>query len=147
MSVTRYEPWSLHRDLWNEMGRALERMQQSDDASSGATADWVPPVDIEESKDRFVIYADVPGVDPSSVEVTLENGVLTLSGSREDRVEQQDQPERRRIERARGRFYRRFTLPDTADADNVSARGNHGVIEVVIPKRAASQPRRISVAA
>ncbi|WP_043765374.1 Hsp20/alpha crystallin family protein [Algiphilus aromaticivorans] len=147
MSVTRYEPWSLHRDLWNEMGRALERMQQSDDASSGATADWVPPVDIEESKDRFVIYADVSGIDPSSIDVTLENGVLTLSGSREGQVEQQDAAERRRVERARGRFYRRFTLPDTADADNVSARGNNGVLEIVIPKRAASQPRRISVAA
>jgi HSP20 family protein len=147
MSVTRYEPWSLHRDLWSEMGRALERMQQSDDASSGATADWVPPVDIEESKDKFVIYADVPGIDPSSIDVTLENGVLTLSGSREDQVEQQGAPERRRIERARGRFYRRFTLPDTADADNVSARGNNGVLEIVIPKRATSQPRRISVAA
>lgn len=147
MSVTRYEPWSLQRDLWNEMGRALERMQQSDDASSGATADWVPPVDIEESKDKFVIYADVPGIDPASIEVTLENGVLTLSGSREGQVEQQDAAERRRVERARGRFYRRFTLPDTADADNVSARGTHGVLEIVIPKRAASQPRRISVAA
>lgn len=147
MSVTRYEPWSLHRDLWNEMGRALERMQHSDDASSGATADWVPPVDIEESKDKFVIYADVPGIDPSSIDVTLENGVLTLSGSREGQVEQQEAAERRRIERARGRFYRRFTLPDTADADNVSARGNNGVLEIVIPKRAASQPRRISVAA
>ena len=92
MSVTRYEPWSLHRDLWSEMGRALERMQQSDDASSSATADWVPPVDIEESKDKFVIYADVPGIDPSSIDVTLENGVLTLSGSREDQVEQQGAP-------------------------------------------------------
>ncbi|MCK5768975.1 Hsp20/alpha crystallin family protein [Algiphilus sp.] len=145
MSVMRYEPWSLHRDLWQEMSRALDRMQ-SDDASSGATADWVPPVDIEEDKERFVLYADVPGVDPASIEVTLENGVLTLSGAREGHVEQ-DKAERRRVERAHGRFYRRFTLPDTADADNVSARGNNGVLEVVIPKRASTQPRRIAVAA
>lgn len=145
MSVMRYEPWSLHRDLWQEMSRALDRMQ-SDDASSGATADWVPPVDIAEDKERFVLYADVPGVDPGSIEVTLENGVLTLSGAREGHVEQ-DRPERRRVERAHGRFYRRFTLPDTADADNVSARGNNGVLEVVIPKRASTQPRRIAVAA
>lgn len=145
MSVMRYEPWSLHRDLWQEMSRALDRMQ-SDDASSGATADWVPPVDIEEDKERFVLYADVPGVDPASIEVTLENGVLTLSGAREGHVAQ-DTAERRRVERAHGRFYRRFTLPDTADADNVSARGNNGVLEVVIPKRASTQPRRIAVAA
>lgn len=145
MSITRYEPWSLHRDLWQEMNRAMERVN-SDDASSGATADWVPPVDIEETSEQFVLYADVPGVDPASIEVTLENGVLTVSGSREAQVDSQ-KADRRRIERAHGRFYRRFTLPDTADAENVSARGNHGVLEVVIPKRAQSQPRRISVAA
>jgi len=145
MSVVRNEPWSLHRDLVQEMNRAFGRLQQ-DDASSGATADWVPPVDIEEDQEQFTIYADVPGVDPKSIEVTLEDGVLTLSGAREAAVEEK-RSERRRVERAHGRFYRRFTLPDTADADNVTARGSHGVLEVVIPKRASSQPRRISVAA
>lgn len=145
MSVVRHDPWSLHRDLLQEMNRAFGRMQQ-DDSSSGATADWVPPVDIEENQEQFTIYADVPGIDPQSIEVTLENGVLTLSGAREAQVEEK-QVERRRVERAHGRFYRRFTLPDTADADNVTARGNNGVLEVVIPKRASSQPRRISVAA
>ncbi|WP_420427261.1 Hsp20/alpha crystallin family protein [Algiphilus sp.] len=145
MSVVRHDPWSLHRDLLQEMNRAFGRMQQ-DDSSSGATADWVPPVDIEENQEQFTIYADVPGIDPQSIEVTLENGVLTLSGAREAQVEEK-QLERRRVERAHGRFYRRFTLPDTADADNVTARGNNGVLEVVIPKRASSQPRRISVAA
>lgn len=145
MSVIRYEPWSLHRELWKEVNRAFERLN-TDDASSGATADWVPPVDIEESAEGFVIYADVPGVDPASIEVTLENGVLTLSGSREMAVEREG-AERRRVERARGRFHRRFTLPDTADADKVTARGQNGVLEVAIPKREASQPRRITVAA
>lgn len=145
MSVVRNDPWSLHRDLVQEMNRAFGRMQE-DDASSGATADWVPPVDIAENQEQFTIYADVPGIDPKSIEVTLENGILTLSGTREAGVEER-QSERRRVERAHGRFYRRFTLPDTADADNVTARGNNGVLEVVIPKRASSQPRRISVAA
>lgn len=145
MSVVRNDPWSLHRDLVQEMNRAFGRMQE-DDASSGATADWVPPVDIAENQEQFTIYADVPGIDPKSIEVTLENGILTLSGTREAGVEEK-QSERRRVERAHGRFYRRFTLPDTADADNVTARGNNGVLEVVIPKRASSQPRRISVAA
>lgn len=147
MSVIRYQPWALHRDLWQEVNRAFERLA-SEDTSSGAVADWMPPVDIEERADRFVLYADVPGVDPESIEVTLENGVLTLSGAREARVEKdEDQPDRRRIERAHGKFFRRFTLPDTADADNVTARGHNGVLEVVIPKRAANQPRRIAVAA
>jgi HSP20 family protein len=142
MSLTRYEPWSLHRALLNEFTRALDANNQ--DASTGATADWTPSVDIAEYADKFVLSADIPGVDPASVEVTLENGVLTLAGSREKAVEAAG-VERRRIERATGRFFRRFALPDTIDGDSVSASGKHGVLEIVIPKRPASQPRRINV--
>jgi HSP20 family protein len=142
MSLTRYEPWSLHRALLNEFTLALDANRQ--DASTGATADWTPSVDIAEYNDKFVLRADIPGVDPSSVEVTLENGVLTLAGSREKAVEAAG-VERRRVERATGRFYRRFALPDTIDGESVSASGKHGVLEIVIPKRPASQPRRINV--
>jgi HSP20 family protein len=142
-SIIRYEPWSVHRDLLNEFNRFFERAGNTD-ASSGATADWAPAVDIEEYADRFVIYADVPGIDPASIEITLEQGQLTLSGTRERRVEQNG-VEARRIERAAGRFFRRFTLPDTADSEAVSARGSNGVLEVMIPKRQASLPRRIAV--
>lgn len=141
MSLIRYEPWSLHRELANEFNKYFER---ASDASSSATAEWTPNVDIEEYADKFVIYADVPGVDPQSIDVTLEAGVLTLSGSREQAVAQKG-IESRRVERAAGRFYRRFALPDTVDADSVSANGKHGVLEVVIPKRPQAQARKISV--
>ena len=143
MAMLRYEPWSLHRDLVNEVNRLFER-NATDDASSGATADWAPAVDIEEYADRFVLYADIPGVDPESIEVTLEKGVLTLSGSRaRDAVAKDVQS--RRSERASGRFFRRFSLPDTVDAESVSAHGKNGVLEIAIPKRPASQPRKITV--
>ncbi len=142
-SILRYEPWSMHRELLNEFNRFFERASNQD-GSSGATAEWVPAVDIEEHTDKFVIYADVPGVDPQAIEITLEQGLLTLSGARERPVEQTG-VEGRRVERASGRFYRRFALPDTADGEAVSARGSNGVLEVVIPKRQAAQPRRIAV--
>jgi HSP20 family protein len=141
MSITRYEPWGLHRELLNEFNRYFDR---SADASSAATADWAPPVDIEEYADKFVIYADVPGIEPSAIEVTLEKGVLTLSGARELAAEQNG-IERKRSERAAGRFLRRFVLPDTVDADNVSASGKNGVLQIAIPKRAQEQPRKIAV--
>lgn len=144
MAVVRYQqPWALHQDLLNEVNRLFDR-SGANDASSAATADWSPAVDIEEYADRFVIHADVPGVDPASIEVTLEKGVLTLAGSREQAA---DKPvaERRRIERTNGRFHRRFTLPDTADGESVSASGRNGVLVVTIPKRPAAQPRRIAV--
>lgn len=142
-TLLRYEPWGLHRDLVNEFNRFFERSAASD-ASSGATADWTPPVDIEEYADKFVLYADVPGVDPKSIEVTLEKGVLTLAGARERAVEPKG-VEARRQERAAGRFFRRFSLPETVDGESVTARGTNGVLEVVIPKRAAAQPRKITV--
>ncbi|MEW6166877.1 MAG: Hsp20/alpha crystallin family protein [Pseudomonadota bacterium] len=141
MNVTRYEPWALHRELLNEFNRLFER---ANDASSAATADWTPPVDIEEYADKFVLYADVPGIDPASIEVTLEKGVLTLSGAREQAVEQNG-IERKRAERATGKFLRRFVLPDTVDSENVSASGKNGVLQVVIPKRPQAQPRKIAV--
>lgn len=140
MSITRYEPWALHRELLNEVNRLFG----TNDASSAATADWVPPVDIEEYADKFVLYADVPGIEPSSIEVTLEKGVLTLSGAREQAVEQNG-IERKRSERATGKFLRRFVLPDTVDSENVSASGKNGVLQVVIPKRPQAQPRKIAV--
>ena len=142
-TLLRYQPWSVHRDLLNEFNRYFDRVSGAD-TSSGATAEWTPAVDIEEHADKFVLYADVPGIDPATIEVTLEKGVLTLNGSRERAVEQKG-VEARRVERATGRFYRRFSLPDTVDAESVTARGSNGVLEVVIPKRPATQPRKISV--
>lgn len=140
-TLLRYQPWSVHRELLNEFNRYFDRAE----ATTGATAEWTPAVDIEEYADKFVLYADVPGVDLKSVEVTLEKGVLTLSGAREKAVEAKD-VEARRVERASGRFFRRFSLPDTVDGEAVTARGSNGVLEVVIPKRPQAQPRKIAVA-
>ncbi|HZR37238.1 MAG TPA: Hsp20/alpha crystallin family protein [Nevskia sp.] len=144
-TLLRYQPWSVHRELLNEFNRFFDRADSSATPSAGATAEWTPAVDIEEYADKFVLYADVPGVDLKSVEVTLEKGVLTLSGSREKAVEGSG-VEARRVERASGRFFRRFSLPDTVDGEAVSARGSNGVLEVVIPKRPQAQPRKIAVA-
>lgn len=142
MTALRYEPWATQRELLNEFSKFFDRT--NNDASSGATADWAPPVDIEEYADKFVLYADVPGIDPASIEVTLENSVLSLTGNRAQNVEQKG-VESRRIERATGRFHRRFALPDTVDSDAVSASGKNGVLEITIPKRAQVQPRKIAV--
>jgi len=142
-SPIRYEPWSLHRDLINEVNRFFERSVNADPSSS-ATAEWMPAVDIEERADSFVLYADLPGIDPKAIDITLERGMLTLSGSRERKVEQEG-VQSRRNERASGRFLRQFSLPDTADGEGVTAKGNNGVLEIVIPKHPAAKPRRIEV--
>ena len=146
MLLTRYEPWSAMRQIQNEMGRVFDRaVAGAEDGSNVVTSRWAPAVDVKEDSERFVISADVPGVEPADIEVTMENGVLTIKGERTRETRDEGDNGYRRVERAYGSFYRRFTLPDTADAESISASGKHGVLEVVIPKRAALQPKRIAV--
>ena len=144
MQLSRYEPWSLMSRLHNDINRTFADFGTNE--TSSATADWVPAADIEEYVDRFEIYVDVPGIAPENVEITLEGGVLTLTGSREH-ARPTEPISRHRRERGLGQFYRRFILPDTVNGDEVQARGHDGVLEIVIPKKAAAQPRRIKVAA
>ena len=147
MLLTRYEPWSAMRQLQNEMSRVFDNaVAGAEDGSNVVTSRWTPAVDIREDAERFVITADVPGVDPEDIELTMENGVLTIKGERTLEAKDEGDNGYRRVERVYGSFYRRFTLPDTADAEAISANGRHGVLEVVIPKRAALQPKRIAVA-
>lgn len=146
MAFVNYDPFFSVRQLQNDINRAF-RGWSSDD-SSGATADWIPAVDINEFDNRFELFIDVPGVDPKDVEITLEGGVLTITGNRFIQAEKSDESVvRRRAERGTGRFYRRFILPETVDADKVKATDRHGVLEISIPKQAKAQPRRITVAA
>ncbi|HHJ17426.1 MAG TPA: Hsp20/alpha crystallin family protein [Gammaproteobacteria bacterium] len=146
MSMVRYEPWGLLNQLHGEVDRLFNtRMgRYGDDGDQLATSDWVPAVDIKEEDDRFVIHADVPGVDPKDIEVNMEDGVLSIKGERQS--ETTDEREGyKRVERVRGSFFRRFSLPDTANADAISARSKNGVLEVVIPKQEKVLPKRIQV--
>jgi len=144
MTVTRYEPWELLNQLHGQINRYFDNQLSNGSASTAATADWVPPADVEEYPDRFVLKLDVPGVNAAAIEITLENGLLAISGLREQDAGEKD-VERARRERAHGRFHRRFTLPDTVDSASVKASGRNGVLEVTIPKQPKAQPRRIEV--
>jgi len=142
MTLMKYEPWNLLDQMRREMDRAVDT--RTAEGSSVATSDWVPAVDIKEEKDSFVIVADIPGVDPNDIEVHMENGMLTIKGEKES--EKKDEREGyKRVERRFGSFYRRFSLPDTADAEKISAKSNNGVLEVRIAKQEQVQPRKISV--
>jgi HSP20 family protein len=147
MAITRYEPWGVVSQLQNEINQVFGNLKDGD--SNSATADWSPAVDVLEYNDRFQLLLDVPGVEPKDVEITLDNGVLSVSGNRreEKAVETKgpQQPQQQRLERRLGRFHRRFILPDTVDAENVNASGRNGVLEIVIPKQPKAQPRRIAV--
>jgi len=144
-NLARQDAWSLVPRLQEEINRLFGNVNQSD--SSSATASWVPPVDIYEYLDRFELYVDVPGVDPNKVELTLEGGVLTLSGQRYEPAgeKQAAEAQYRRVERGVGHFYRRFVLPDSVDSEKVNAAGKDGVLRVTIPKQPKAMPRRIQI--
>ena len=150
MNLTRFEPWSfvdlLQRDLDRIAARQFPNNRFPSAEGDHAVADWVPAVDVIEEKDRFVLRADVPGVNPDDIEVSMDAGVLTVSGHREE-VSSTDEAGLKRVERVSGRFYRRFSLPDTANAEGIRASCRNGILEVTIPKQPEIQARRIHVEA
>ncbi len=143
-SVTRQDSWGVMPRLQEEINRLFGNAREND--SSSATAMWIPLVDIHEYANRFELYVDLPGVDPASVELTLDGGILTLSGERPLPTRKDGEgAQGRRVERGYGQFHRRFVLPDTVDGEKVNASGSQGVLTVTIPKQAKAMPRRIQI--
>lgn len=141
MAITRYEPFNILTQLQRE----LDRFRDTDEGSGRiSTAEWTPAVDIKEEANQFVIHADIPGVNPDDIDISMENGVLTIKGEKNTEAKT-DKENYKRVERIYGSFYRRFSLPDTADNDAISATFKHGVLDIVIPKREAIKPKKISV--
>tara|TARA_R110002096_G_scaffold223000_1_gene411962 strand:+ start:20476 stop:20892 length:417 start_codon:yes stop_codon:yes gene_type:complete len=137
MKFARFEPWSYvdfpQRDLRQPVRNA-------------AASQWRPAVDIIEDKERFLLRADVPGVRPEDIEITMDAGILTLSGVRHASTTD-DEAKLRRTERVAGTFSRQFTLPESTDADSIGAKCRDGILEVSIPKLPEVQPRQITVEA
>ncbi len=143
MTIVRYEPWALLSRLQRQFERAAG---ESADGVDSASVSWIPHVDVREEAERFVVAADLPGVEGKDIEVTADKGVLTIRGER--RSEKKTSADGfERVERATGTFLRRFTLPESADAEAIKARHVNGVLEIAIPKRPQEQARRISVQA
>jgi HSP20 family protein len=142
MTLLRYEPWGVVARLQRHLDQAFNDAGIS--APAAEQPAWIPSVDIHQEADKFVVRADLPGVEPKDINVTAENGVLTVSGERKfERSEEQKNGSR--YERVEGRFVRRFTLPDNVQTDSIRARHSNGVLELTIPKAAAPEPKRVTV--
>jgi HSP20 family protein len=142
MALIRYNPNTLFDDLHREFLGLSPR--GNDDRSMVETGAWVPQVDIKEEVDKFLVFVDVPGVDPKEIDVSWENKVLSLKGERKHEKKTESEGYTR-VERSYGSFYRQFTLPETADEQNISAKSKHGVLEIVIPKREKEKGRKINI--
>jgi len=107
-------------------------------------ASWVPPVDIFEDAEAIRIIAEVPGVKPEDVKISLENNVLTIQGTKQQ-VAEEHADRVHRYERTYGEFERSFTLPTTVDANSIKATYENGVLSVTLPKVEKAKPRQIAV--
>ncbi len=146
MNITRYQAWPTRNQFQNEFKQMFEHFLSPDDGdqSSVVTSQWTPRVDIREEDKRFVISADIPGVDPKDIEVHMDKGILSIRGERTSETKEEN-GNLTRVERSHGLFHRRFALPDSADPDNIKAQGKNGVLEVSIPKKPETTPRRIAI--
>jgi HSP20 family protein len=146
MAVIRWEPVGELNTIQNEMNRLFNTFfdQPQPAERSGGERRWVPPMDLVETADQYVLRADLPGVREDDVTVQLEDNVLTIAGQRVA----EDDPEQGyfRLERAFGAFSRSLTLPEGVDPDRVEARFAHGVLEVMIAKPEQKKPRRVQIA-
>ena len=143
MNLVYYQPSLM--DRWRR--EIDELFARSSDASLPALTNstaWTPSVDLQEESDHFLLRADVPGVALKDIEVSAQDGTLTIRGERLAR-----EPVRgdgvEHIERAVGKFLRRFTLPDSAQTEAIKARYVDGVLEIEIPKQPRVETKRIAV--
>jgi HSP20 family protein len=151
MALVRWEPVRELTSLQNDMNRLFNTFFDAPSTSSGsggggagALRRWLPPMDLVETDDQFVLRADLPGLSEEDVQIELEDSVLTISGER--RAEHEDKREGfYRVERSFGQFRRALTLPEGVDPDAIRAAFEKGVLEVRIPKPEERRPRRVAI--
>jgi HSP20 family protein len=148
MALVRWEPVRELTSLQSEMNRLFNTFFDTPSSSrggnGGALRRWLPPMDLVETDDHFILRADLPGLSEEDVTIELEDSVLTVAGER--KAEHEDTREGfYRVERSFGEFRRSLTLPEGVDADGITAAFDKGVLEVRIPKPAERKPRRVAI--
>ena len=146
MAMTRWNPLAEFEDILDRYNRQLASSHQGNgNREVMRKADWSPLVDIEETAEAFLIKAELPGINKENVNVSVQDGVLTIQGERqEENVEEKD-GKRHRVERLYGHFSRSFSLPDNVDHENIKASYRDGVLELTLAKQEKAKPRAIEV--
>ncbi len=147
-ALTRWDPFRDMEDLSTRLARIFGRTPSATGAARGEEAmtvtEWSPSVDIVEDEKEWLLKVDLPDVKRDDVKVTVEEGVLTITGERKFEKEEKNK-KYHRVERAYGNFLRSFTLPDGADGAKVSAEYKDGVLRVHLPKGEKAKPKAIDV--
>ncbi|MFT7009750.1 MAG: HSP20 family protein [Colwellia sp.] len=150
MSLFKHQPLAtmpqlpIFSQLSDEMnqffGHDLPLFSRQSDLS-----EWQPATDVEQKDNLYIVKADIPGVDPKDIKVSMENGNLIIEGKRETKVEE-NKKNYRRVERSFGSFYRCINLPDASDEHKkIEAHCNKGVLEIIVPKISAAAQKKIEI--
>lgn len=146
MNIVNWTPFRDMEGFFDRYYNALGRTPLAgSDAELRRKMEWRPSVDISETKTHYLIKAELPEVDKDDVAVSVENGILTISGERHFESEEESET-KHRIESMYGRFSRSFTLPSDADESRISAKSKNGVLKVRIPKMEAVKEKAVRVA-
>lgn len=145
MAISRWDPFRDLMSIQNELNRLFGRTYAGNEAGTSAGA-WVPPLDIFETRDKYVVNVELAGVSPEAVDVSVEDSMLTIKGERDF---YRDVPEEafHRVERRYGPFARSLSLPPTASADGIQASFDRGVLTIEVPKAEQAKPKKIAVRA
>jgi HSP20 family protein len=141
MRLVRYENPGL---IWSGFGRLSSLQDELQRLFESPLTDWAPALDVYENKDNFVVHTELPGLKREDIDVSLQDGVLVISGERKS-GEKRTEGEIRRQERFYGKFQRTLTLPAPVAADKVKALYQDGVLTVTVPKAEEAKPRKIDV--
>ncbi len=138
-------PFRALNEIHRELSRVFDnRPGYTREPIAYSSTNWSPQVDIKETDTEFTVLADLPGVNPDEVDVTLHNGILTIKGEISSEKDTEKDSYKRR-ERIRGSFFRQFTLPESTNEDAVKAKSINGVLEITIPKAEKVKPLNIRV--
>jgi HSP20 family protein len=148
MALIRWEPVRELNTIQNEMNRLFNTFfdpaQNAGNSGSAQLRRWIPPMDLVETEEDFVLRADLPGMTEKDVNIELEDNVLTVSGERKAEHEERKEGYYR-VERASGTFSRSLTLPEGVDPEAVRASFDNGVLEVRVPKPEERKPRKVAI--
>ena len=140
---TRFEPYREFATLQDRLNR-LFHSSFGDSQDSLTTSSFSPAVDVYEDEHAVNLKIEVPGIDEKDLDIRVENNTLTVHGERKFEKEEKEE-NFRRVERQYGSFTRSFTLPQTVDAENVSANYDKGILKISLPKKAEAKPKQIKV--
>jgi len=143
--LTRWEPFREFATLQDRINRVFrDSYSGTGQDDSLTTSSFAPAVDVYEDEHKVALKIEVPGIDEKDIDVRVENSTLTVHGER--KIEKEEKEENyRRVERQYGSFTRTFTLPQTVDAESVSATYDKGVLKITLPKKAEAKPKQIKV--